>query len=95
MFVQRSVRECDFTGKKYSKPVQGAAAVARGATGRSCEVMWAGPEYLASIGAEVLSYEQAVAEVHRRKMEWGEIAAWDYKLDRMNRSLCGSGRTSV
>ena len=73
MFVQRSVRECDFTDKKYSKPVQGAAVIARGATGRYCEVVWAGPEYLASIGAEVLSYEQAVAEVHRRGDGWVEF----------------------
>ena len=35
MYVRESVPECDFTGKKYEANVQGAYAVAQGATGRA------------------------------------------------------------
>lgn len=47
MYVEMQVPECDFTGTRYDGPVKGAGAVAQGASGRWCVVMYAGPEYLA------------------------------------------------
>jgi hypothetical protein len=65
MFVEKMVTECDFTGVKYDKPVKGAAAVSRGATGRYCEVMWAGPEFLAreNLESEVYTVDEAYAKI--------------------------------
>ena len=59
MYINQMVRECDFTGEVYSTPVAGAAAVARGATGRWCEVMHAGPEYLEKNAVCVITPEAA------------------------------------
>lgn len=59
MWVKMNVSECDFTDRKYKKPVEGAGALAQGATGRWCVVMWAGPEYLEKIGAKVITAEEA------------------------------------
>ena len=42
-----------------------ASAVARGATGRYCEVVWVGPEYIAEHGLTVLSREEAYAIVKK------------------------------
>jgi hypothetical protein len=47
MFIKQMIRECDFTGRKYNTLIEGAGALAQGATGRMCVVMYAGPEYLA------------------------------------------------
>jgi len=46
MYVKMKVPECDFTSKKYSSLVDGAGCIARGASGRWCVVMYAGPEFL-------------------------------------------------
>ena len=62
MFITRFVPECDITNKTYNPPVAGAAAIAQGATGRWCEVMWFGPEYIAEQGIKPISYEEAVAK---------------------------------
>jgi hypothetical protein len=63
MFVEKYITECDFTERKYETPVLGAAVVARGATGRYCEVIHAGPEFLKEKGVVVVPYDQAVIEV--------------------------------
>ncbi len=66
MLIPQLVRECDFKNIKYPVPVQGAAVLAQGATGRWCEVMYMGPEMLAQTlekGNELLTYDQAVAKV--------------------------------
>ena len=60
MYVERNVPECDFTDTKYEKSVPGCAALARGATGRWCEVMWMGPEYMAENDIKPMTYEEAV-----------------------------------
>ena len=46
MIIRQKVTECDFTGEKYSNPVDGVGYIARGATGRHCVVMWGGPKKL-------------------------------------------------
>lgn len=66
MYVRRMVVECDFSGKKYDEPVEGGAAVARGASGRWCEVMWAGPEWLEENGHEPVNHAAAVAWVENQ-----------------------------
>jgi hypothetical protein len=63
MYVVGMVSECDFTDTKYPEPVRGALCVARGATGRYCVVMYAGPEFLARHGIVPLSYSEAVSIV--------------------------------
>jgi hypothetical protein len=65
MYVETYVPECDFTKRKYDSVVKGAAAVAQGATGRWCEVMWVGPEYIAEKGLTVISREEAYARVEK------------------------------
>lgn len=66
MWVELLVTECDFTGRKYANKVKGAGAIAKGATGRACVVMWAGPEYLKERDITPLSYEDAVTEAESR-----------------------------
>lgn len=61
MWLATEVTECDFTGRKYDKPVNGAYALAQGATGRVCPVMVAGPEYLADVEANVMTLEEVEA----------------------------------
>lgn len=65
MFVQALVTECDFNGIRYDAPVEGAWAVAQGATGRWCAVMFVGPEWLKKSGQKVLSYDEAVETAER------------------------------
>ena len=67
MYIKMKVRECDFTGKQYETAVDGIGCVARGATGRHCVVMYAGPEYVAKHGLVAMEYEEAVAEIQSRK----------------------------
>ena len=55
MYMEGKVTECDFTDSHYDEPVDGAHVLARGATGRWCCVMWAGPEYLAENNIETVS----------------------------------------
>ena len=59
MFVESYVPECDFTKTVYPSVVKGAYAVARGATGRYCAVMYVGPEYIAEKGLTVISRVEA------------------------------------
>lgn len=66
MFVEMNVPMCDFTSRQYKEPVKGAGAVARGATGRYCVVMYAGPEYLKQNDIKSVSYEEAITEIHKR-----------------------------
>jgi hypothetical protein len=63
MYVSAYVPECDITGVKYPSDVKGAYAVARGATGRYCAVLYVGPEYIAERGLVVKTYEEAIAIV--------------------------------
>lgn len=63
MYVETYVNTCDFSGTKYDGAVKGAAAVCQGATGRWCEVLWVGPEYIDEKGLKVLSREEAYAIV--------------------------------
>jgi lipocalin len=65
MYVETWVDSCDITKVKYPSVVKGAAAVAQGATGRYCEVIWIGPEYIAERGLTVLSREEAYAIVEK------------------------------
>lgn len=60
MIIARKVTHCDFTDRQYAKPVDGVAFLAQGATGRWCEVMWAGPEIVKEKGYKAISYEEAV-----------------------------------
>lgn len=65
MYVETYVPCCDLTKRKYDGAVKGAAAVAQGATGRWCEVIWIGPEYIAEKGLTVISREEAYARVEK------------------------------
>lgn len=70
MLVARQVSNCDITGITYPEPVDGAAVVAQGATGRWCEVLWIGPEQIKAEGHTLKTYEEAVAYA---EMRGGEI----------------------
>lgn len=59
MLIVKKVPECDFTDRKYDHPVDGAAVIARGATGRWCEVMWMGPEFLAEANQQPIAAQDA------------------------------------
>ena len=65
MYVETWVDSCDITKVKYPSVVKGAAAVAQGATGRYCEVIWIGPEYIAERGLTVHTREEAYAIVEK------------------------------
>ena len=65
MFVENYVPECDLTKRVYPSVVKGAYAVAQGATGRWCAVMYAGPEVIAEKGWEVLTREEAYAKIEK------------------------------
>lgn len=54
MFISTMVSACDIKDITYPTPVMGAAALARGATGRWCEVLWFGPEWIAEHPEAVL-----------------------------------------
>jgi hypothetical protein len=57
---------CDFTDERFSGGVDGGGYLARGATGRWCVVMYAGPKeverYIAA-GGEVITIEEAYAHI--------------------------------
>lgn len=67
MYVEMNVPMCDFDDIQFSRPVMGAGAIARGATGRYCVVMYAGPEYLKKNNLTVYKYDEAVAIVESYK----------------------------
>lgn len=62
MFVEAFVPSCDITDTVYAKPVKGAYALAQGATGRWCCVMYVGPEYLEEKSIKVLTRDEAEAK---------------------------------
>lgn len=66
MFVEMMVPCCDVTETSYRGTVMGAGALAQGATGRWCVVMYLGPEYIREHGIVPLSYEDAVALCMKR-----------------------------
>ena len=70
MFMKEMVPMCDFTDKHYDRPVEGAWALARGATGRYCCVMFVGPEYLAENNIVPISREEAEARVEAEPNSW-------------------------
>lgn len=61
MYIKQMVRECDYTGRKYATPVEGAGALAQGATGRMCVVMHVGPEFISEYNITLMSEEEAEA----------------------------------
>jgi hypothetical protein len=63
MIIKANVSTCDITDRNYGKYVEGAAALARGATGRWCAVLWFGPEYIADNDLKIISREEAVKRV--------------------------------
>ena len=66
MLIEASVNYCDFTGVEYDDYVSGGAILARGATGRWCQVMWAGPEWVAqhiASGGEIFTAEEAESHI--------------------------------
>lgn len=63
MIIQRKVTHCDFTNRTYSQPVDGAACIAQGATGRWCEVLWIGPEHIQEGGIKPISREEAIQKI--------------------------------
>ena len=77
MFLEELVSSCDFTDRVYNPPVKGAWAIARGASGRWCCVMYAGPEWLAESNALVLNrtaFEAAwQASPSREPHDWLEV----------------------
>ena len=74
MFMKEMVTECDFTDRKYDSPVEGAWALAQGASGRYCCVMFVGPEYLAEHpGHEIISREEAEARVEAQEGAWADF----------------------
>jgi hypothetical protein len=57
---------CDFTNEQFPCGVEGGGYIDRGATGRWCVVMYAGPQQVAkhvTAGGVVLSEEEAYAYV--------------------------------
>ena len=73
MWIKCMIHECDFTGKAYDSYVEGAGAVARGATGRWCVVMHAGPEYIKHNNVLPMDRETAI-----KKIELNPEAPYDY-----------------
>jgi len=75
--LKTKVQECDVTGEAYPYPVEGAHIFDRGATGRVCCVMYAGPEYVD------MQTEEAFSSLDDIK-QWAESVpgGWlDYKAD--------------
>lgn len=63
MFVSAKVPSCDFTNTEYGKLVDGAYAIAQGATGRWCAVLYVGPEWLAENNVKVEDYDEVVSRM--------------------------------
>ena len=66
MFVSAKVPSCDLTDRNYGKFVDGAYAIARGATGRWCAVMYVGPEWLAENKVAVRDHNEVVNELEAK-----------------------------
>jgi hypothetical protein len=65
MMVFGTITECDITGTKYPRPIQGIHCLARGATGRWCCVMYIGPDSPTWVShiPHVISVEEAAAKI--------------------------------
>lgn len=72
MFIKMKVQECDFNDRKYDSLVDGAGALARGATGRWCVVMYAGPEYVERAKIKTMTPEEVDAWIKNngREGDW-------------------------
>lgn len=60
------VPSCDFTDTTFDAPVMGGGYLARGATGRWCVVMYAGPSQVkrhVDAGGELITVEEARAKI--------------------------------
>jgi hypothetical protein len=69
MLIHALITECDITGEKYDQPVNGAYALARGATGRWCPVLSFGTTALEDYTGTVVSVETA-REIIEAKGDW-------------------------
>lgn len=65
MYVESYVPMCDVKNIRYPSCVKGAYAVARGATGRYCAVLYVGPEAIAEEGLKVKTREEAYALIEK------------------------------
>lgn len=76
MIIFKNVTECDVTNTKYDSPVAGIAYLARGATGRVCEVLGGGSEELARLqerGDEILTAAQARERVEADPQSYSDF----------------------
>jgi hypothetical protein len=69
MLIHALITECDITGEKYDQPVNGAYALARGATGRWCPVLSFGTKALEDYNGTLLSLKTA-RETIEAKGDW-------------------------
>ena len=69
MLIPAFITECDITGEKYDQPVNGAYALARGATGRWCPVLSYGTTALEDYTGTVVS-QQTAREIIEAKGDW-------------------------
>ena len=69
MLIPAFITECDITGEKYDQPVNGAYALARGATERWCPVLSFGTTALEDYTGTVVSVETA-REIIEAKGDW-------------------------
>lgn len=66
MLIPKFVTACDGSCRVYATPVLGAAAIAQGATGRWCEVLWFGPEYVKENNMTSITREEAIKEIESK-----------------------------
>lgn len=76
MIIHRTVSSCDWNHISYFEPQEGVAYIARGASGRYCEVLWGGPEHKAELearGAKILTEEEAYDEIRKLGNGWPDF----------------------
>jgi len=73
MWIQGEVTYCDIDQTSYEKPVMGAHAICRGASGRYCAVLWAGPEAVERDGLEPITREEALKIIEEKGDGWAEF----------------------
>jgi len=69
MYIEAYVTQCDITDVMYDKPVKGAYALARGATGRWCPVLAFGPEATEQHAIDLYEVETA-RELIEARGDW-------------------------
>ena len=69
MYISAMVTECDLTNEVYDKPVKGAYALARGATGRWCAVLAFGTEATKEL-SHVLTDVETARQIIESKGDW-------------------------